>query len=71
MLSLLRLQHPDLAQLELRMMGAGWDNAMFRLGSSLAVRVPRRASAAALLINEQRWLPWSGEPQSSNSGCRG
>jgi aminoglycoside phosphotransferase (APT) family kinase protein len=55
--SLLRVQHPDLAQLELRMMGAGWDNAMFRLGRSLAVRVPRRASAAALLINEQRWLP--------------
>jgi aminoglycoside phosphotransferase (APT) family kinase protein len=55
--SLLRLQHPDLAHLELRAVGAGWDNAMFRLGPSLAVRVPRRASAAALLINEQRWLP--------------
>ncbi len=39
------------------MVDAGWDNAMFRLGPSLAVRVPRRASAAALLINEQRWLP--------------
>jgi aminoglycoside phosphotransferase (APT) family kinase protein len=55
--SLLRLQHPDLAHLELHPVGAGWDNAMFRLGSSLAVRVPRRATAAALLVNEQRWLP--------------
>jgi aminoglycoside phosphotransferase (APT) family kinase protein len=55
--SLLRLQHPDLAHLELLTVGSGWDNVMFRLGPSLAVRVPRRASAAALLINEQRWLP--------------
>jgi aminoglycoside phosphotransferase (APT) family kinase protein len=55
--TLLRLQHPDLARLELRTVGTGWDNAMFRLGSSLAVRVPRRASAAALLVKEQRWLP--------------
>jgi aminoglycoside phosphotransferase (APT) family kinase protein len=54
---LLRSQHPDLAHLQLRTVGAGWDNAMFRLGSSLAVRVPRRASVAALLVNEQRWLP--------------
>lgn len=57
MQTLLRLQHPDLAHLELRTVGAGWDNAMFRLGPALAVRVPRRASAAALLVNEQRWLP--------------
>lgn len=55
--TLLRLQHPDLAHLDLDAIGAGWDNAMFRLGTSLVVRVPRRAGAAALLANEQRWLP--------------
>lgn len=55
--TLLRLQHPDLAHLDLEAIGAGWDNAMFRLGTSLVVRVPRRAGAAALLVNEQRWLP--------------
>lgn len=50
-------QHPDLAALPLREVEAGWDNAMFRLGDQLAVRMPRRAAAAPLIINEQRWLP--------------
>ena len=36
---------------------AGTDNAMYRLGDDMAVRLPRRASAAADLIKEQRWLP--------------
>ncbi len=30
---------------------------MFRLGDQLAVRLPRRAAAADLIIREQRWLP--------------
>ena len=54
---LLRAQHPDLSQLPLAAAGAGWDNAIFRLGEELAVRLPRRAAAATLLENEQRWLP--------------
>jgi aminoglycoside phosphotransferase (APT) family kinase protein len=36
---------------------AGWDNTLWRLGSELLVRLPRRAVAAPLTINEQRWLP--------------
>ncbi len=54
---LLREQHPDLADLPLREVAAGWDNAMLRLGDDLAVRLPRRQVAAELILKEQRWLP--------------
>jgi aminoglycoside phosphotransferase (APT) family kinase protein len=54
---LLADQHPDLAHLPLRQIDAGWDNAMFRLGDHLAVRLPRRAAAAPLIAHEQTWLP--------------
>lgn len=55
---LLSDQHPDLAGEELRFVDDGWDNVVFRLGRELAVRLPRRASAHALLLNELRWLPF-------------
>jgi aminoglycoside phosphotransferase (APT) family kinase protein len=55
---LLAAQHPDLADLPLELVDAGWDNAMFRLGEHLAVRMPRRSAAATLIINEQSWLPF-------------
>lgn len=35
----------------------GWDNVVLRLGADLAVRLPRRAAAADLVVSEQRWLP--------------
>jgi aminoglycoside phosphotransferase (APT) family kinase protein len=54
---LLAEQHPDLQNLEIQFVDAGWDNAMFRLGGRLAVRLPRRAIAATLLEKEQYWLP--------------
>ena len=54
---LLRDQHPDLADLAINRVNAGWDNEMYRLGDDLAVRMPRRAMAADLILNEQRWLP--------------
>jgi aminoglycoside phosphotransferase (APT) family kinase protein len=54
---LLESQHPDLAHLPLRLAACGWDNAIYRLGDELAVRLPRRALAATLIENEQRWLP--------------
>jgi aminoglycoside phosphotransferase (APT) family kinase protein len=54
---LLSSQFPDLAHLPLELLGAGWDNVIFRLGSDLLVRLPRRAAAAALVEHEQRWLP--------------
>src|SRR5262245_30216963 len=54
---LLADQHPDLAHLPVQVVEAGWDNALFRLGDGLAVRLPRRAAAAPLILHEQRWLP--------------
>jgi aminoglycoside phosphotransferase (APT) family kinase protein len=35
---LLESQHPDLADLPLRLAASGWDNAIYRLGDKLAVR---------------------------------
>jgi aminoglycoside phosphotransferase (APT) family kinase protein len=54
---LLAEQHLDLAHLPLQEVEAGWDNALFRLGQHLAVRLPRREAAAALIVHEQTWLP--------------
>jgi aminoglycoside phosphotransferase (APT) family kinase protein len=56
-LALLQEQHRDLAELPLTEIGEGWDNKLFRLGSELLVRMPRRAASAALIEHEQRWLP--------------
>jgi aminoglycoside phosphotransferase (APT) family kinase protein len=55
--ALLREQHPDLADLELRDVNGGWDNQQWRLGPDLAVRLPRTERAPALLRTEQTWLP--------------
>ena len=54
---LLAAQHPDLVQETLSGAPSGWDNAIFRVGESLAIRLPRRELAAPLILNEQRWLP--------------
>ncbi|MEU6439786.1 aminoglycoside phosphotransferase family protein [Streptomyces sp. NPDC047046] len=54
---LLAAQHPDLAELPLTVLAHGWDNLVCRLGTSYLVRLPRRAAAAGLVRNEQRWLP--------------
>lgn len=53
---LLAQQHPNLATLPVRASESGFDNYMFRLGESFAVRLPRTAAAARLLVNEQKWL---------------
>lgn len=58
---LLAVQHPDLAELPIVPVASGWDNAMFRLGDSLALRLPRRKLAVALIENEQRWLAEVGQ----------
>jgi aminoglycoside phosphotransferase (APT) family kinase protein len=50
-------QHPDLAGLAVAPLAEGWDNALFRLGRHLVLRLPRRAVGAMLLLTEQRWLP--------------
>jgi len=54
---LLADQHRDLAALPLTLVANGWDNAIFRLGGDLAVRLPRRQLGADLVVHEQRWLP--------------
>jgi aminoglycoside phosphotransferase (APT) family kinase protein len=36
---------------------AGWDNTIFRLGTDLAVRLPRRRVSAEHVRNEHQWLP--------------
>ena len=58
--ALLHEQHPDLAGETLARVDAGWDNVTYRVGGELAIRIPRRATAVALLLNEQRWLPVLG-----------
>lgn len=55
--ALLREQHPDLADLPLVPLAAGFDNVLFRLGDDLVVRLPRRQVGAELMANELRWLP--------------
>ncbi len=51
-------QFPQWADLPLRPMAStGTDNAIFRLGETLAVRLPRDAEAAAAIAKEQTWLP--------------
>ncbi len=55
---LLREQHPQWADLPLqRVPSAGTDNAMYRLGDDLAVRLPRIGWAVDNVAKEQRWLP--------------
>jgi aminoglycoside phosphotransferase (APT) family kinase protein len=55
--ALLAAQCPELAALPVRIVGNGWDNTIARVGDDWMVRVPRREAAAALLFNEQTWLP--------------
>ncbi|MFF5970045.1 aminoglycoside phosphotransferase family protein [Streptomyces sp. NPDC012769] len=54
---LLREQHPDLAELNIREVAGGWDNQQWRLGDELAVRMPRTERAPQLQRKERRWLP--------------
>jgi hypothetical protein len=54
---LVRDQHLELADLEIRPVPSGWDNQLWRLGNELAVRLPMTERAPALLRKEFRWLP--------------
>ena len=55
--SLLKDQHPDLAELPLVKVPGGWDNELWRLGGEYAVRIPRTPRADDLLRKEWQWLP--------------
>jgi aminoglycoside phosphotransferase (APT) family kinase protein len=51
-------QFPEWADLPVSPVAlAGWDNATFRLGHELSVRLPRHARYASQSEKEQRWLP--------------
>ena len=55
---LLEAQHPQWADQPIeRVPSAGTDNAMYRLGEDLAVRLPRIDWAVDNVAKEQRWLP--------------
>ena len=46
--ALLADQHPDLAGFTIDEFANGWDNVIYRLGTELTVRLPRREMAAVL-----------------------
>ncbi|ATQ42382.1 aminoglycoside phosphotransferase family protein [Caulobacter mirabilis] len=55
---MLAAQHPRWAGLPLTpVASAGTDNALFRLGDDLVVRLPKEARAASQGVKEQAWLP--------------
>jgi aminoglycoside phosphotransferase (APT) family kinase protein len=54
---LLEEQAPHLAGLPAMKVTDGWDNAVWRLGHVLAIRITRRAVTVDLHRHEQRWLP--------------
>ncbi len=55
---LIAKQFPRWADLLItKVRSAGTDNAMYRLGDDMAVRLPRVPSAAENVDKEQRWLP--------------
>ncbi|MGC5222550.1 aminoglycoside phosphotransferase family protein [Micromonospora sp. DT81.3] len=54
---LLAGQYPQADGLALSHAADGWDCSVWRLGSDRAVRLPRRAVAAPLVLHEQQWLP--------------
>ena len=54
---LLQAQCPQWADLDIRFLGAGWDNENYRLGDQFIVRLPRRAVAVPLMQSEINCLP--------------
>lgn len=55
---LIATQHPRWAGLPIEPVpSTGTDNALYRLGPDLLVRLPRRPAAAPSIGTEQRWLP--------------
>jgi aminoglycoside phosphotransferase (APT) family kinase protein len=56
---LLASQHPQWADLPIeRVPSAGTDNAIYRLGDDLAIRLPRIHWAVECVAKEQKWLPF-------------
>ena len=58
---LIARQFPEWAELPVeRLESAGTENAMFRLGGELVVRLPRHPGAVGAIEHEQRWLSLLG-----------
>ncbi|MFD5701175.1 aminoglycoside phosphotransferase family protein [Streptomyces lasiicapitis] len=56
---LLRAQFPQWAHLPIRPVPrSGMDNATYRLGDDMALRLPRYERWVGQVEREQRWLPW-------------
>lgn len=49
-------QYSELAGEVIQPAGVGWDNAIYRVGEELAMRLPRRSAAVEPLVREQRWI---------------
>lgn len=59
MAELVAAQFPQWADLPvLPVAGNGWDNATFRLGEGMSVRLPRTEKYALQVDKEHRWLPF-------------
>lgn len=58
--ALLTEQFPKLAHLAITTASHGWDNVVFRLGETLAARLPRRQIGADISATELDWLPRIG-----------
>ncbi|EKE08285.1 MAG: phosphotransferase [uncultured bacterium] len=56
-LELIREQFPDLSPVQIRVLGAGWDNTAFVINEDLIFRFPRREIAVPLLEAEWCILP--------------
>ena len=55
---LVRTQFPEWAQLPVRPVDVdGWDNATFRLGETMSVRLPSAGHYVEAVEKEHRWLP--------------
>lgn len=55
---LVAAQFPAYAELPIRpVAGVGWDNSLYRLGSDLVVRLPRRQFGADVVEKEHHYLP--------------
>ncbi|WP_298585251.1 phosphotransferase [uncultured Kocuria sp.] len=55
-------EHRGLLDRPLTPVAQGWDNALFRLGSVHAVRLPVRRAAVPCLLREVRWTAEAGAP---------
>jgi aminoglycoside phosphotransferase (APT) family kinase protein len=55
--TLIESQFPQFSELSCYQVDEGFDNALWRLGDDLVVRIPRREIAVEPLEHELRWLP--------------